>query len=114
MSHDQKTVVVANGAALSEIIYFRDQVIGGFIAPASLAANTKVAFKVSASADGTFVPLYDQYGALVEVTVSLSAAGAYPFPQELFSYPFAKVWTENAGVDVNQSAEKSFLLCMKG
>ena len=107
------SAVIANGAAVSGAIDNTWPAGGGLITPAALTATTVIAFKVCATVDGTFVPLYDKDGALCEAAVSVSTAGGYPLPDELFGFPFFKIWTEAGGSDVNQAAERVFAVVMK-
>jgi len=85
----------------------------GLKTPAALEANTVIGFKVAESQDGTFLPLYDEDNALVEATVILNAARAYALPDKLFAWPYFKLWTQAAGVDVNQAAARTFVVTLK-
>ena len=104
---------VLSGAAISGAIDNTWAAGGGFVTPATLTATTVIAFKVSSAFAGTYVPLYDKDGALVEVAASVAAAGAYPLPDELFAFAYFKLWTEAAGVDVNQAADRAFVVTLK-
>jgi hypothetical protein len=107
------TAVIANGAAVSGVIDATWAAGAGLIAPSALTATTVLAFKVCGSQDGTFVALYDRNNALVEVAVTVNAAKAYALPDELFAWPYFKLWTEASGADVNQAAERSFVVVLK-
>lgn len=74
--------------------------------PAWTAAS--LGFKVCDTVDGTFAPLRDETGALIEVTgIQTAAAGWYRLPLELLAAPFFKLWSETAGSDVNQGADRA-------
>ncbi len=107
------SAAVANGAALSGIIDNTWGAAGGLKAPAALEATTVIGFKVAESQDGTFLPLHDASGTLVEVAVDAAAAKAYALPDELFPWPYFKLWTEAAGADVLQTAERAFGVVFK-
>lgn len=109
----QTIATVAGSAALSGAIDFSGYSSGGFIAPDTLNATTKIAFKVSESLGGTFVPLFTSANALVEVTVTLNAAKGYALPADLVGFPFFKIWCQAAGVDVNQTGDKLFTILEK-
>jgi hypothetical protein len=85
----------------------------GLKTPAALEATTVIGFKVAESQDGTFLPLYDEDNALVQATVTLNAARAYALPDKLFAWPYFKLWAQAAGVDVNQTAARSFVVLLK-
>jgi hypothetical protein len=102
-------LVVPQGEAVSSVFDNKLQIIGGFITPTALETSTKIAFKVCMTEDGTFVPLYDQYNALIEVTVTLDASRAYILPLELARFPYWQIWCEASGVDVDQdTAARTF------
>jgi len=101
-------------AAESNVIGFADFSGGQVITPAAWDAAA-IAFKVCSTPDGTFVPLRDQTGALVEITgIVANAAAAYPLPDELFGSLYFKLWSETAGVDTNQTAARALTVTLKG
>ncbi len=85
----------------------------GLKTPAALEANTSIGFKVAENQDGTFLPLFDEDNALVQVTVTLNAARAYALPDKLFAWPYFKLWSQNGGADVNQTTGRSFTVLLK-
>ena len=101
------------GAAESSLIDVTWAAGLGLKTPAALEANTKIAFKVAESQDATFLPLYDDTNTLIEMTVTLNEARAYVLPDEIFYWRYIKLWTEAAGVDVAQTAERAFLITLK-
>ena len=108
------TTVVASGGALSAVIDSTWAAGQGLKTPAVLDANTKIAFKVAESAAGPFLPLYeDEFNQLVEVTVNVGEARSYVLPEKIFAWPFFKLWMENEGSDVNQIANRTFIVVQK-
>jgi hypothetical protein len=108
--------VILNGAAISNAISMADFSGGLLIFPAAWTAAA-AAFKVCSTPGGTFVPLRDQSGAIVEITnIQTAAAGAYPLPDELFGSMYFQVWSENAGAgtDAAQGADRSIGVVLKG
>lgn len=111
----QSNPVIALGANISALIDNSQHITGGFITPAALEANTVIGFKVATKRNGTFVALRNASNALVQVPVTLNASYAYPLPEEVKAFPFFKIWTcTTAGVDVNQTAARTFELALKG
>jgi hypothetical protein len=109
------TSVFTTGTAISNApIDFRGWAGGMFTTPSTMDATTVIGFTVCSDPTGTFLPLYDKTNTLVTVTVTLNASRAYPLPDELFGVPYFKLWTQAAGVDVNQTGAKTFTLSLKG
>jgi hypothetical protein len=109
------SAAIANNAAISGAIDNRAASGGSVITPAAWT-DANIGFKVCATVDGTFVPLRDQTGALVQITsVQTSEADAYPLPDELFGCLFFKLWScTAAGVDTNQGAARTLTIVQKG
>lgn len=107
------TAVIPSGAALSNIVDSTWAAAQGLVTPAALDATTKIAFKVARSQDDTFLPLYDEFNVLVEVSVTLNAARAYALPDRLFAWPYFKLWAEASGSDLTQSADRAFTVVQK-
>ena len=106
---------IANGAAESRAIDLRETFpsLGLVHIPAWTAAN--LAFKVASSLDGTYAPLRNASGALVEISgIQTAAPGWYRLPEELNGASFVKMWSETAGSDVNQGAERAIQIVGKG
>jgi hypothetical protein len=108
-----QNVTVSSGTSVSGVVY-KDTTGGGtFITPTALEATTKIAFKVSDTDAGPFVPLYDATGALLEVTVDLASSRAYPLPDQLFGVPVFQIFTEASGTGVSQSADRAFKVLLQ-
>lgn len=107
---------ILNGAAISNSIPMANFSGGSLIFPAAWTAAA-AAFKVCSTPAGTFVPLRDQSGVIVEITnIVINAAAAYPLPDELFGCLFFQVWSETpgAGTDANQGANRILTVVLKG
>jgi hypothetical protein len=105
--------VIPINTAESNIIDATWAAAAGLKIPAALEANTSIGFKVCESQDGSFLPLYDETNALVQASVTLNAARAYALPDALFAWPYFKLWSQNAGVDVSQAAARTFTVLLK-
>ncbi len=106
-------VTIPQGEALSSPFEMKWAAGAGLMAPAALEATTVIAFKVCDTIGGTYLPLYDSAGTLIEVTVDVTAAKGYALPDELFAWPYVELWAEAAGVDVDQSAARTFTIALK-
>ncbi len=104
---------IPNGEAESGVIDTTWAAGMGIKTPAALEATTVIGFKVCESKDGTFLPLYDETNALLTVTVELAEARAYVAPDGLFAWRYVKLWAQAAGVDVDQTADRDFVIVLK-
>lgn len=109
------TTTIVSGAALSGAINSQLFPGGSIIVPAIWTA-ANIGFKVCDTLGGTFVPLRDQYGGLVQITgIQAAEADAYPLPDALFGCLFVKLWScTAAGVDTNQGADRAITVVLKG
>ncbi len=107
------TAVIVATAALSDVIDTTWAAGMGLKTTDGLEATTKIGFKVAETKDGDYAPLYDGTNALVEITVQLDAARAYPLPDEVFAWRYVKLWAQAAGADVAQSADRTFIVVLK-
>lgn len=108
-THNQQKLTVASGGAISDVYENMHGIAWGFYTPATLEATTCVGFKVCDTPTGTFLPLYDEYAALVTIAVTVNAAKAYNMPMSVKNWPYIKIWTQNgSGTDVNQTADRAF------
>jgi hypothetical protein len=106
---------VANGGSMSNAMDFQQYAGGNIITPLTLNANTVLGFMIAEQEAGPYYPLYDEYGQLVYIPVSVAASRAYVLPTALFGACFVKVWTcTTAGVSVAQTGDKGFTVMMKG
>jgi hypothetical protein len=106
-----KTVTIANGAALSDAIDMRRYSFLVVHMPAAWTAAS-IGFQVSDSLGGTYDPLYDDDGNLLEIT-SPAVDKAYTAPAAVAAAHFLKIWSETSGSGVNQGAERSLILEVK-
>jgi hypothetical protein len=74
------------------------------------AAN--IGFQVSSTFDGTYLPLYDDAGNIVEIA-SPAVDQAMRVPVEVLAARFVKIWSQTAGADTNQGAERALIVDMK-
>jgi hypothetical protein len=110
------TVTIANGTAESAAIDLRD-VVGdaGLVGIPAAWTSAALGFKVSPTADGTFSPLRDETGSIVQVSgIQTAAAAYYKLPDALRGAMFVKLWSQTAGSDANQAADRLMTLVAKG
>ncbi len=104
-------VSIANGVALSNVISMIEFGYGIIHMPAAWTA-ADIGFQVSSELDGTFLPLYDDAGALVEIS-SPAVDQAMRIPVEVLASRFVQVWSQSGGADVNQGAARALIIDMK-
>lgn len=102
---ESEVATIAQSAALSGALDFRARVGMVLHMPAAWT-SAKIAFKVASTLTGTYQALYDEYGALVEVTVAANCSYVVP-AQKLLGVRYLKLWSENSGVDAVQAAARS-------
>ena len=107
-SHVQ-TLTIANGAALSEAFNFSGYSWMQIQMPAAWTAAS-LGFQVSSALGGTYVPLYDASGNLVEVAVAVDQA--FAVPSTITSASWVKLWSETGGSGVNQGAARTIIVVM--
>ena len=103
-------VTIPNGTALSNVVSFHEYAYGILHMPAAWTAAS-IGFQVCSTIDGTFLPLYDEGGTLVELTVTVDQA--HPLPAEVLAARYVKIWSETGGAGVNQGAARSLIVDMK-
>lgn len=111
-----RSVVIASGAALSEVFNFSAFANGIIVVPTAWTA-ANIGFKVCDTDSGTFVPLKDDEGAIIEITnVITNASYGYAIPDKVFGAKFVKLWSKNTAseADVNQSSARSLGVVVKG
>jgi len=104
------TLTIAEGAALSDVLDFRFYAQGVVHMPDAWTAAS-IGFKVSPTPTGTFLPLYDAAGTLVEVTPAVDKA--YLLPAGVAGAGYVKLWSQTEGSDVVQVAAASLALFVK-
>ncbi len=98
------SVIIANGAATSSAADTGGGVLAGFYAPASMTGAT-VSFTGSIDGGGTYVPIRDNTGTLITVTLN-AAASFYSIRSVLpFGLDFVKVVSAS-----NEAAERTLTL----
>jgi hypothetical protein len=98
---------IPNGEALSWPVSLQNFTSGTLHMPADWTA-ADIGFYVSDSLNGTYQPLLTAGGARVELSVT--AGNSYALPNAAMSASFVKLWSQSAGVDVNQAADRQIVL----
>jgi len=107
-----KSLTIANGAALTEAFEMSNHAGGIVLMPAAWTAAS-IGFQVSDSHGGTYYPLYDQNGTLVQIS-SPAVDKAYSFPAEVFSGGWVKLWSQDgAASGTNQGAARTIGVILK-
>lgn len=122
-----QTLTIANGAAISDAMYLGESVgdAGMIYIPAWTAAN--LGFQVGVptpgtgrtspgegTEPGTYVPLRDEAGSIVQISgIQTAAAGWYKLPDALRGAGWVKAWSQNAGSDVAQGASRAMVVVAK-
>jgi len=110
MSYTQNAAILA-GADLSSVISWHDYAYGILHMPAAWTA-ADIGFQVASELDGTYQPLYDDAGALVEIS-SPAVDQAHVVPLGVLAARFVKLWSQSGGGGVNQVAERALSVDMK-
>ncbi len=86
--------------------------MGNVRMPATWTAAS-IGFKVADVLAGTYLPLYDDNGNLVQID-SPTADKAYTFPAEVAAARFVKLWSQDgAGANANQGAARTLYVDLK-
>jgi hypothetical protein len=116
MYKNKANVTIANGTAESGEIDLQN-VVGdaGLVGIPAAWTSAALGFKVSDKSGGTFSSLRDESGSLVQISgIQTSAAGWYKLPEALRGAMFVKLWSQTAGSDVNQGADRALVVMAKG
>ena len=109
-----KTAVIALNASLSGEVDLEGYLLAGIIMPAGWdAAN--ITFTVCATSGGTFVPLYDDAGNEITVTVGGTSRGIGMdlLAGALAPWRFIKLRSGTVGTSVAQTAARTLTLVLK-
>ena len=110
--HSGLTVIDAS-AALSAAVDFRKFISGVYHMPGTWTA-AHMGFQVCQTKAGTYLPLYDKVGALVDTTTT-AVDIALTLPPQLAGCAWFKFWSQNgSAVDVNQVAAAPIDYDLKG
>ena len=108
-----ETKTIGASAALSDVMDFRAWAGGIILMPGTWTAAS-IGFQVAATSGGTYYPLYDEDGSLVQIA-SPTASKAYAIPAEVFGASFVKIWSQNgSGTGTNQAAARALVITLKG
>jgi len=106
-------VSIANGANLSDAFDMRLYTMGVVHMPAAWTAAS-IGFKVSDAKAGTYQPLYDDNGTLVQID-SPAASKNYTLPTPVANCAWVKLWSQDgSGTNTNQGAARSLTISLKG
>lgn len=115
ITRQQATVIVAialNGN-LSGEFDMRPYAMGLVHMPAAWTAAS-IGFKVASESGGTFLPLYDKNGSLVQVS-SPAVDTAVAFPAEVAACKWVKLWSQDGSAsNTAQAAARSLTVDLKG
>ena len=70
-----------------------------------------IGFQVAYDVDGVYLPLYDVAGVLVAITPVVDRS--YAFPSSVIGAKYVKLWSNAAGTDVHQTADRTIQLDFK-
>ena len=113
LTRNSETVdaTITIGAHLSDAIDFRDLTMMIVRMPVAWTVAS-IGFHVSDTEAGTFLPIYDEDGAILEIVTPV-ADTAYAAPPALSGAHWVKLWSQTAGADVAQVAERVLPVDMK-
>jgi len=106
------TGTIANGANLSDEIDVSQYAMLVVHMPAAWTAAS-IGFKVASASGGTFLPLYDDNGTLVQID-SPTASKAYSAPAEVAGARYVKLWSQDgSGSNANQGGARVITVDLK-
>jgi hypothetical protein len=106
-----RTATIANGASLSGELDIKDFVNGAIRMPSSWTA-ANLTFQGSEETGGTFEDIYDDSGN--EATVTAAASRCLLLPAAVMAWRYIKIRSGTSATPVNQGAERSLVLVLKG
>lgn len=108
------SLTIANGAAVSGAFDMSDYVMGEVHIPNEWT-DANIGFKSSTTESGTYLPVYDADGAIVEITnIGTATARAYTLPAEVATCKWVKLWSQDGSAgDTNQGAARSLTVVIK-
>ena len=109
---DTVTVTIENGEALSDTIDFRDMAAAFLHMPAAWTAADIGFYASPTGVAGSFTPVYEN-DTRIEIT-GVAASRTLLVPAEMFPGHYVQLWSQNAGVDENQGADRAITLSLKG
>ena len=105
------STTIPTGTALSDAIDLRRWKNMVIHMPAGWD-TASIGFQVSDSKAGTFQPLLDDAGTRIEIT-GVAVDQSYVVPAGVGGARFVKLWSQTAGVDVNQTADRDIKVDVK-
>jgi len=109
-------VTIANGAAESEAFDISNFVgDAGLVQIPSAWTSAALGFKISGALSGTFSPLRDETGSVVQISgIITNAVAWYKLPDALRGALFVKLWSQTSGSNTNQGGNRSISISLKG
>lgn len=106
------TLTIANAANVSDALDFRLFSMLTVLMPAAWT-SASIGFKVCSTEGGTYVPLYDDNGNLVQID-SPAVDCAYAAPAAVAGALWVKLWSQDgAAANANQGAERTVIVDLK-
>jgi len=106
-------LTIANSGHLSDELDMRGSSMLIVHMPAAWTAAS-IGFQVSPTTGGTFIPLYDDDGNLLQIDAP-TASKAYQAPDGIAGSGFVKLWSQDgSGSNTAQGAERSIPVTLKG
>jgi hypothetical protein len=107
------TLTIGNGANLSDELDFTEHTMLIVHMPSAWTAAS-IGFHVAHTSGGTFQPLYDDLGNLVQIAGPPVASRDYQAPPELAGCRYVKLWSQNgSGTNTNQGAARTMAVSLK-
>lgn len=105
-------VVISSGTATSTAVDTRGISSITVLMP-SAWTTANLGFKVGGYESGTFYPLHDDDGALIDIG-GVDVDEAYTVPAAVTRHPFVKLWSHQSGnsTDTNQAATRTIYLIL--
>lgn len=106
------TLTIAESAALSGEFEMNGEAGGMVYMPATWTAAS-IGFQVAHVSGGTYYPLYDHDGTIVEIA-GPTVDNAYEIPPEVYGARFVKLWSQDgAASGTNQDAARTLVITLK-
>ncbi len=106
------TATILAAASLSDEIVMAGYSGGNIYIPAAWT-NADVGFYAAPASGGAFVPLYDDNGNLVQITVGGVTDRCCSMPPEVFACRFIQLWSQLAGVATPQGGNRNMVYELK-
>jgi hypothetical protein len=105
-----ETVEIAINEALSGVIDLRGYLGGLRLHMPGTWTSASIGIKEAPTSTGTYNPLYDENGSLIEFSAAASRVIRVE-PKYLFGAQYIKLWSQNSGSDEDQAAAREIVVC---